>query len=117
MIRKLKSIFSKEKKNEEEVKVSLIFNNRRLDISKRDIYDFFIKNGINKPYSGIHICNYFGINPELSQELFKEFSFGNNKILDINKGFDIMSNDHHHNHFTLTKEAMRDIKLSLILNE
>ena len=124
MIKKLKRIFSKEKKNEE-VRMcrnnSIINrNNKKIEISKQNIYDFFIKEGIDSTQRGTKICEYFGINPtldfELSQTFFKEFISGDNKILITNPGEDIMSGDFYQNLFALTKESKREIKLNLILN-
>ena len=121
MIRKLKRIFSKEKKNEE-VKIGFVDdrNNKKIEISKQNIYDFFIKKGIDSKQRGTKICEYFGINPtlefELSQTFFREFTSGENKVLVVNPGEDIMNSIFYENVFALTKESKREIKLNLILN-
>ncbi len=113
MISKLKKIFSKNND------VSFIESGKRLDVRKEDIYNFFIKVGIDSEQRGREICKYFGIDPTheylKSQEFLKEFSHGENKILIINPGYNIISGDYYENIFTLTKESKRDIKLKEIL--
>jgi len=113
MISKLKKIFSKNNS------VSFIESDKRLDVRKEDIYNFFIKSGIDSEQRGCEICKYFGIDTTheylKSQEFLKEFSHGENKILIINPGYDEMSAHYHENIYALTKESKRDIKLKEIL--
>ena len=113
MIRKLKKIFLKDNG------VSFIESGERLDVRKEDIYNFFIKSGIDSEQRGREICKYFGIDPTheylKSQKFLKDFSHGENKILIINPGYNIISGDYYENIFTLTKESKRDIKLKEIL--
>ena len=62
MIRKLKGFFTKDN-NKEEVRIQFIKNGKKLDISKKNVYDFFLKEGIDSIQRGTKICEYFGIDP------------------------------------------------------
>lgn len=97
MIRNSKNIFSKEK-----------------EISKQDIYDFFVKEGIDSVQRGTRLLEYFGV--VSSQGFFEEFYTGDNKILIVNPGEDLYNELDCFNSFALTKEAKREAKINLIIN-